>query len=202
MTRASDLNRVVAQALESIDTHDREVPLRKRLEIAMRTIVLTCGESLLSGAAPVQDAPHISPQDVVQDVLGKFARLALETDFRKKLAQGHPYGFLFAMVKRRALDLRKASLREQRKRERAALELSNIAPPTLHQEESHEQKRARLEQAMRALPEDAYQVLKWRIVDEFSHEQLADKLGISAAAARKRYSRATKKLQALLETTK
>jgi RNA polymerase sigma-70 factor (subfamily 1) len=151
--------------------------------------------------------PRIDPSDVVQDV--QLAALSRLTEYMGR----RPMPFrvwLFQSAIERVSKLRRHAVAARRDigRERPLSLLDSSSPnparpirsasPTPSQEAAARYAATRLHAALGRLPEPDRALLNMRAFDGLSYEEAGSRLGIEAAAARKRYGRALLRLRALL----
>ena len=125
-------------------------------------------------AASTSDA-----EDIVQDAFIRF--------WRSRERVSEPAGYLFACVKHAALDAQRTRRRQLRREEAAARpEAEPLFAVALEQDE----RRARIEAALRSLPASQAEVLVLRIWGELTFAQIAAALEVpeNTAASRYRYA--------------
>lgn len=150
----------------------------------------------------------VDPSDLVQDTYLEAVR-----DFRRfeGTTEQELLGWLRRILCNNVANLhrhfetdKRQVVREMALKEVVACELSHPAvkqsEPSSRQGESHEQNE-HLEQAMQRLPKPHRQVFLLHTLEELTFVQIADKLGSTADAVRKRYGRAAVKLASLLRTS-
>jgi RNA polymerase sigma-70 factor (ECF subfamily) len=123
-------------------------------------------------------------EDVVQESFIRFWRSRERVD--------DPVAFIYACVKRCALDWRRSRSRRQRREEVAARpEAESMLVAPLEQEE----RRAAVEAALKSLPADQAEVLIMKIWGALTFPQIAAAVGASPNTAASRYRYALARLR-------
>jgi RNA polymerase sigma-70 factor (ECF subfamily) len=129
-------------------------------------------------------ATRADAEDVVQEAFVRFWRS------RERVAE--PTAYLYACVKRCALDVRRGRERQMRRESAAARpEADGLFAGPAEQEE----RRAAIEAALRGLPENQAEVLVMKIWGGLSFPQIAAALETSANTVASRYRYALAKLR-------
>ena len=129
-------------------------------------------------------ASRADAEDVVQEAFVRFWRS------RHRVAE--PVAYLYACVKRCALDWQRGRGRQIR-REQAVARPEAEGPFTGPMEES--ERRAAIASALRGLPEDQREVLVMKVWGALTFAQIAQVLQVSANTAASRYRYALAKLR-------
>src|SRR5262245_27206618 len=126
-------------------------------------------------------------EDVVQEAFVRF--------WRSRERIGEPAAYLFACVKRCALDWQRGRRRQLRREERVARpEAESLFTHSVEQDE----RRAAIETALRELPEEQAEVLVMKIWGGLTFPQIAEALDMSPNTAASRYRYALAKLREAL----
>jgi RNA polymerase sigma-70 factor, ECF subfamily len=140
------------------------------------TLVEAHGDELLVHARRIAGDQHA--EDVVQDALVR----ALRAYPRLRHAQ-HLRAWLYRVTTTAAIDLLRARRRE--------LPTEEVPVPATH--DTYDE--GAFEALIAPLPDGAQTALRLRFVDDLDYEGIADRLGISAVAARQRVSTAVRTLR-------
>ena len=132
-------------------------------------------------------ASHADAEDVVQEAFVRFWKS------RERVAE--PIAYLYACVKRCALDWQRAGKRRSRREEAQA---RSEAEPMFAGPLEQNERRTAVERALANLPEKQRAVLVMRIWGGLTFSQVAAALEISADTAASRYRYALNKLQEAL----
>jgi len=134
-------------------------------------------------------ASHADAEDVVQDAFVRFWRVG-------RHRADDPRAYLFASVKRAALDSRRGRLRRERREAEAS---TRNAPnePIFETSVERDEWRDSVETALASLPEPQREVLVLKAWGELTFPQIAKITGVSANTAASRYRYA---LEALKKT--
>lgn len=190
----SQLDAICRAALRQVDASGDNAArrLEVRVELAVRTIVEAGLAKLLEAAQPLRDMGSVSPEDAVQEALTAFARRVQETDFRRRMIEGRPFGFLWRMTHNRALDM----LESARVRKRAvdqAVDQSGAPSCAASPPDARLLRKARSATAQALLaelsPEDQ-KIVYLVCVEEHTSREVAKIVGRSADSVRQRVSRA------------
>jgi RNA polymerase sigma-70 factor (ECF subfamily) len=126
---------------------------------------------------------HADAEDVVQEAFVRF--------WRSRSGVADPAAYLYACVKRCALEwLRAGSRRSRREEAIARAEAEPLFEDALEQQE----RRVAIEAALATLPEKQREVLVMRIWGDLSFPQIAEALGVPTETAASRYRYALAKL--------
>jgi RNA polymerase sigma-70 factor (ECF subfamily) len=126
---------------------------------------------------------HADAEDVVQEAFVRF--------WRSRDRVSDPVAYLYACVKRCALEWNRAGARRLRREEASARgEAERMFEDALEQQE----RRVAVEAALAGLPEKQREVLVMRIWGDLSFPQIAEALGIPTDTAASRYRYALAKL--------
>ncbi|HJS06231.1 MAG TPA: sigma-70 family RNA polymerase sigma factor [Pirellulales bacterium] len=126
---------------------------------------------------------HADAEDVVQEAFVRF--------WRSRSRVSDPAAYLYACVKRCALEwLRAGSRRSRREETIARAEAEPLFEDAIEQQE----RRAAIEAALVNLPEKQREVLVLRIWGDLSFPQIAEALGVPTETAASRYRYALAKL--------
>jgi RNA polymerase sigma-70 factor (ECF subfamily) len=126
-------------------------------------------------------------EDIVQDAFIRF--------WRSRAHVQQPTAYLYASVRRCALDWQRSRRRQLRREEHVARpQAEPLFVPTLEEDE----RRAAIESALRELPADQAEVLVMKIWGELSFPQIAEALDISPNTVASRYRYALTKLREAL----
>jgi RNA polymerase sigma-70 factor (ECF subfamily) len=126
---------------------------------------------------------HADAEDVVQEAFVRF--------WRSRTRVADPVAYLYACVKRCALEWNRAGARRARREEASARgEAEPIFDDVLEQQE----RRVAIEAALANLPEKQREVLVMRIWGDLSFPQIAEALDIPTETATSRYRYALAKL--------
>jgi RNA polymerase sigma-70 factor (ECF subfamily) len=180
------------------DTAARAELLARHREAVRQTVALRLDRRL---------AARVSVSDVVQDTCLEAARRL--PDYLRQ--QPLPFGLWLAWLAReRVLAVHRQHLFSDRRavgREVPALPADSSAclvggfldrGPTPSQAAAAAEAAERLRLALGRLDEDERDLILWRHFEQFSNREIAQLLGISEAAAAKRYLRALERLRGLL----
>ena len=126
-------------------------------------------------------------EDLVQDAFIRFWRS------RNKVHQ--PAAYLFASLRRCALDWHRRRRRQLRREEHVARQKDE---PLFVTALEHDERRMAIEAALRELPAEQSEVLVMKIWGELSFPQIAEALDISPNTAASRYRYALAKLREVL----
>jgi RNA polymerase sigma-70 factor (ECF subfamily) len=126
-------------------------------------------------------------EDVVQEAFVRFWRS------RDRVLE--PVGYLYACVKRCALDWRRTHRRRMHREQAAA---RPEAEPLFRDPVEHAERRMLIERALITLPDDQREVLVMRIWGDLTFPQIAAALGIPANTASSRYRYALARLHRAL----
>ena len=132
-------------------------------------------------------ASHADAEDVVQEAFVRFWKS------RERVAE--PIAYLYACVKRCALDWQRAGKRRSRREEAQA---RSEAEPMFAGPLEQNERRTAVERALANLPEKQRAVLVMRIWGGLTFSEVAAALEISADTAASRYRYALNKLQEAL----
>jgi RNA polymerase sigma factor (sigma-70 family) len=131
-------------------------------------------------------------EDVVQEAFVKFWRTYVRPQRDETIAIEEPAAYLYACVKRCALDWHRGRSRQRRREQAAARpESEALFAGTLEQDE----RRTAIESALRGLPDNQAEVLILKIWGGLSFPQIAAPLEISENTAASRYRYALAKLR-------
>jgi RNA polymerase sigma-70 factor (ECF subfamily) len=133
---------------------------------------------------------HADAEDVVQDVFVRFWRSGRG---RQRVGADDPKAYLFASVKRAALDHRRGRLRRERREVEAGRDRKAVEP-LFRSTAERDEWRAEVESALSRLPEPQREVLVLNIWGGLTFPQIAAVVGVSPNTAASRYRYA---LQAL-----
>jgi RNA polymerase sigma-70 factor (ECF subfamily) len=111
-----------------------------------------------------------SPEDAVQTAFGRLACLPKPP--------GHPKAWLFTVVRRLALDIRRQDLRRKRREEASAKPIGWF---------QHSADGDDITAALESLPDDQREVVVMRLWGELTLEQVAAACGCSVSSAHRRY---------------
>jgi RNA polymerase sigma-70 factor (ECF subfamily) len=126
---------------------------------------------------------HADAEDVVQEAFVRF--------WRSRDRVSDPAAYLYACVKRCALEWIRAGARRSRREEATArAEAEPLFQDALEQQE----RRMAIEEALASLPEKQREVLVMRIWGDLSFPQIAEALGVPTETASSRYRYALAKL--------
>jgi RNA polymerase sigma-70 factor (ECF subfamily) len=126
---------------------------------------------------------HADAEDVVQEAFVRF--------WRSRSRASDPAAYLYACVKRSALEWLRAGARRSRREEASArAEAEPLFEDVLEQQE----RRVAVEAALANLPEKQREVLVMRIWGDLSFPQIAEALGVPTETAASRYRYALAKL--------
>jgi RNA polymerase sigma-70 factor (ECF subfamily) len=126
---------------------------------------------------------HADAEDVVQEAFVRF--------WRSRDRVSDPAAYLYACVKRCALEWIRAGARRSRREEATArAEAEPLFQDALEQQE----RRVAIEEALASLPEKQREVLVMRIWGDLSFPQIAEALGVPTETATSRYRYALAKL--------
>ena len=127
------------------------------------------------------------PEDCVQEA---FVELARQPHEPQSVA-----GWLFRVVRNRALNAARSE-RRRHQREQAA---ARLRPVTVHTPLTNSLDAAAASAALGELDPGSYEVIVLRIWAELSFPQMAEVLGCSISSAHRRYRRALEELRKILE---
>jgi RNA polymerase sigma-70 factor, ECF subfamily len=140
------------------------------------TLVEAHGDELLAHARRIAGDEHA--EDVVQDALVRALRAY------PRLRHGrHLRAWLYRVTTTAAIDLHRARRRE--------LPTDDVPAPATH--DTYDE--GAFEALIAPLPDSARAALRLRFVDDLDYDGIADRLGISAVAARQRVSTAVRTLR-------
>jgi RNA polymerase sigma-70 factor (ECF subfamily) len=128
-------------------------------------------------------ASHADAEDVVQEAFVRF--------WRSRSRVADPGAYLYACVKRCALEWLRAGSRRSRREEASA---RGEAEPLFEDVLEQQERRVAIEAALVSLPEKQREVLVMRIWGDLSFPQIAEALGIPTETAASRYRYALAKL--------
>ncbi|MFN3197431.1 MAG: RNA polymerase sigma factor [Bradymonadia bacterium] len=164
------------------------------IERALERIVPLCLPTLLKAAHPVRGLASVGPEDVVQDVLCKFAGLLGEAEFLQRMIEGKPLSFLRTSIRNRALDV-KAS---QRAHHQAGLRqhAQTPVPPTPLPDDllAAEEQRVAVHRLLERLNPLDRELVQMRFIEGQSSAEIAARKGMTAPNVRKRISRALSRI--------
>ncbi len=140
------------------------------------SLVEAHGDELLAHARRMAGDQHA--EDVVQDALLRALRA-----YPKLTHADHLRAWLYRVTTTAAIDVHRARRRE--------LPTDDVPVPATH---DHYDEGA-FESLIAPLPDGARTALRLRFVDDLDYEGIADRLGISAVAARQRVSTAVRTLR-------
>jgi RNA polymerase sigma-70 factor, ECF subfamily len=126
---------------------------------------------------------HADAEDVVQEAFVRF--------WRSRDRVSEPAAYLYACVKRCALEWNRAGARRSRREEASARE---EAEPLFEDSLEQQERRVAVEAALNKWPEKQREVLVMRIWGDLSFPQIGDALGIPTETAASRYRYAIVKL--------
>jgi RNA polymerase sigma-70 factor (ECF subfamily) len=126
---------------------------------------------------------HADAEDVVQEAFVRF--------WRSRTRVADPVAYLYACVKRCALEWLRAGARRSRREEALA---RSEAEPLFEDVVEQQERRVAIEAALISLPEKQREVLVMRIWGDLSFPQIAEALGIPTDTAASRYRYALAKL--------
>src|SRR5262245_14512156 len=129
-------------------------------------------------------AGHADAEDVVQEAFVRF--------WRSRHRAADAVAYLYACVKRCALDWQRGRRRRSRREQAAA---RPEAEPLFAGPPGQDERRAALESVLRGLPEAQREVLVMKIWGGLSFPQIAVALGVPANTAASRYRYALAKLR-------
>ena len=109
-----------------------------------------------------------------------------------------PKAFLFTTARRLALNFQTRRASRMRPEENAVLDREAASTPDARTIMIDRQERAALEAAITALPEGCREVLILRNREEMSHQDIADRLGLSRSTVEKHLARALRLLREAL----
>jgi RNA polymerase sigma-70 factor (ECF subfamily) len=129
-------------------------------------------------------APRADAEDVVQDAFVRF--------WRSRHRAADPAAYLYACVKRSALDWQRGRARRARREAAAA---RPEGEPLFDGPAEQAERRAAIAAALGALPADQREVLVMKVWGGLSFPQIADALGVPANTAASRYRYALARLR-------
>jgi RNA polymerase sigma factor (sigma-70 family) len=113
-------------------------------------------------------------------------------------AISQPKAFLFTTARRLALNFRIRRGGRMRPEENTVLDRQAADTPDAGQITMARQERAAMEAAIAGLPEGCREVLVIRTMEELSHQEIADRLGLSRSTVEKHLARALRLLREAL----
>lgn len=117
---------------------------------------------------------------------------------KKEISQ--PKAFLFTTARRLALNFRMRRTSRMQPEENAVLDRETSATPHAADLAMSRQEREAMEAAILKLPEGCREVLLLRIMEELSHQEISERLGIARSTVEKHLARALRLLrEAMLE---
>ncbi len=134
-------------------------------------------------------------QDIAHDAYLKI----YETMQRKEI--GRPQAFLFTIARRLALNFRMRRASRMRPEENTVLDREAMDAPDAATAVMARQEREALMRAIERLPAGCRAVLVLRNQEELSHQEIADRLGLSTSTVEKHLARALRLLRAALVET-
>jgi RNA polymerase sigma-70 factor (ECF subfamily) len=134
-------------------------------------------------------------QDIAHDAYMKTYRAMHEHPVEK------PSAFLFTTARRLALNYRMRRGDRMQPTEAADLEAKSPAAPDAAELAATREKADALAEAILALPSGCREVLMLRNLEELSHDQIAERLGISRSGVEKQLSRALRLLRAQIRNS-
>jgi RNA polymerase sigma-70 factor (ECF subfamily) len=124
-------------------------------------------------------------EDIVQEAFVRFWRS------RERVAE--PAAFVFACVRRCALDWHRSRQRQDKREEQAARPESLFVAPG-----EQDERRTAIEAALRELPLEQAEIVVMKIWGQLSFPQIAEAIDVSPNTAASRYRYAIEKLRAAL----
>lgn len=137
-----------------------------------------------------------NPQDAYDLVSETFAQ-ALQSIGDFDADRGEPVGWLYGIAKNKHRRYARRGAIETRGRQRIALNLGPLSPNELDRLEQSidvSALQSRVASAVTALPESLRDAVRLRCVDGFEYDDVARRLGVRPATARKRVSRGLRQL--------
>ena len=136
-------------------------------------------------------------EDVVQEAFLRFWRAREGRDSSPAVPIEDPVAYLFACVKRAAMDWRRGGRRRGRREEAVAFARAEVAAdaPLLSAPLEQAERRAAVEAALARLPEPQREVLVLKVWAGLSFPQIGQALGVPPDTAASRYRYALAKLR-------
>lgn len=133
---------------------------------------------------------HADAEDVVQEAFVRFWAAGREVR--------EPQAYLFATVRRCALNWHRAQSRRRRREQAAGQREANASEPLFEGSLEQQEQRRRIERAMENLPGEQREVVVLKIWGGLTFEQIGEALDVSPNTAASRYRYALKALRPLL----
>jgi RNA polymerase sigma-70 factor, ECF subfamily len=151
----------------------------------------------------------VDPDDVFQEMSGEAVRSLPQADFQTR----DPFGWLCQIAERKIIDLHRKHFDAQKRdagrevplaapnsdeRRNGLVEMLVASFTTPSAAFSRNLREARLQDALRQLPQDQQEALRLRYVESLPSKEIAERLKKSDAAVRVMLTRSLKRLQELL----